>query len=202
MQAALATYSIGAALRECVDQEFPDMGPPPQVAGKVIIRPRTMNPQKNKLASDRDREFAQKGWSRKTAGDAIRMEELMRKLSARWLIATAACFAASPALAQNMQELLRKKYEIEQQRADAETKRAEAAATASASRQRQPSRTRSTSEPHQLTEGDPLENTDAQKCKLGGGATLRVSGSFRPSSSTKCQEPEVANETDGDAAPD
>ena len=129
----------------------------------------------------------------------------MNRISARLLVVTMACLVAGPALAQNrqMQSLLRKKYEIEQQRADAETKRAEAAATtAAASHQRQTSRTRSTSEPQQIAEGDPLENTDAQKCTLGGGVAIRVSGSFRPSSTTKCQSPEGQDDTNSNSPPD
>lgn len=123
----------------------------------------------------------------------------MKKLSVRLSVVTMVCLTASPAVAQinrAIQDSLRKKYEIEQQkieieqqRADAETKRAEAAATAAASQQRQASRTRPTSAPQQIAEGDPLENTDAQKCTLGGGVTIRVSGSIRPSSTTRCQSP-------------
>ena len=102
-----------------------------------------------------------------------------------------------PALAQDsrmMQEMLRKKYEIEQQRADAETRRAQAAADAS--RPQPATRSRSTPTPHALAEGDPLEGTDAQKCTLNSGTTIRVSGTFRPSSSVKCQKPDSTAEVE------
>lgn len=103
---------------------------------------------------------------------------------------------AAPTLAQDarMSDLLRKKYEIEQQRADAERARAESAANAR--RQQQANRSRATPTPHDLSEGDPLEGTNVPKCKIGGGATIRVSGSFRPSSAVKCVEPTEANENE------
>lgn len=91
---------------------------------------------------------------------------------------------------QQMQDLLRKKYEIEQQKADAETKRAEAAAAAATRRQRGARRSSSNTEPIDIPEGDPLENTDVPICKLASGSSIRISGVFRPSSTTKCQRPE------------
>lgn len=129
----------------------------------------------------------------------------MKKFSVPLLVVTAAFLIDSPAVAQStqMQDLLRKKYEIEQQKADAETRRAEAAAAAAASQQRQASRTRSSPQPaHALTEGDPLENTDAKKCRLSGGATIRVSGSFRPSPTTKCQRPAEEGSKEDEASPE
>ncbi len=88
---------------------------------------------------------------------------------------------------QQMQELLRKKYEIEQQKADAETKRAEEASAAATRRQTKTKRSSSNTEPIDIPEGDPLENTDVPLCKLASGSSIRVSGVFRPSSTTKCQ---------------
>ncbi|WP_100259749.1 hypothetical protein [Qipengyuania seohaensis] len=46
-----------------------------------------------------------------------------------------------------------------------------------------------------IPEGDPLENTDVKAYQVQGGARIRVSGNFRPSKSTSCEqncEPEAA----------
>ncbi|MXO96516.1 hypothetical protein GRI34_08830 [Erythrobacter aquimaris] len=55
-----------------------------------------------------------------------------------------------------------------------------------------------------IPEGDPLENTDAKAYQVQGGARIKVSGSFRPSQSTSCEQncdPEAAEtQTTPDAA--
>ena len=130
----------------------------------------------------------------------------MRNIALLAICAISACITTTSAFAQSreMQDLLRKKYQIEQQKADAEKKRAEAAAAAAsaANRSSGSGRSNSTSAPHLLSEGDPLENTDAPKCKVASGVTIRVSGSFRPSSGTKCVAEESRPEIDVEANAD
>lgn len=93
-----------------------------------------------------------------------------------------------PVVAQDMEQLLKKKYEIEQQRVDAEKQRAEgerrrAQAAASSTRQGRAGPVT----PHEVSEGDALEGTDAKKCVLGSGVSIRVSGTIRPNQATTCE---------------
>ncbi len=96
---------------------------------------------------------------------------------------------ATSAHAQSMQQLLKRKYDIQEQQAKA------AQAAADAERARVESSNRATSGTpapsgtySNLPTGDPLEGTDATSCKLANGAGIKVSGTIRtaPGSATKC----------------
>lgn len=87
-----------------------------------------------------------------------------------------------------MQKALDRKYEILQQQADAETLRAETeAAQAQAQTRAQAAPPAPSTQYTNLPSNDPLAGTNATKCKIANGGGIRVSGTFRPSASTKCE---------------
>lgn len=77
-----------------------------------------------------------------------------------------------------MQELLKRKYDIQAQQAQA----AQTAASAEEARARASTSSGSRSTAHQsyvIPQGDALEGTNAKKCKQANGSTISVSGGFR-----------------------
>lgn len=123
------------------------------------------------------------------------------RISTKWVFLAAASLtlAVDGAVAQDMDALLKRKYEIQQQEADANTMRAEAdmkraeaevrRGEAITNSQRGSSRTFSVSnsQTYYVPAGiDSLAGTDAATFRMRTGVVLRVSGDFRPDPPTIC----------------
>jgi hypothetical protein len=104
--------------------------------------------------------------------------------------------ARAMAMPQDMHEALQRKYDILQQQADTDKMRAETernrveAETAQAQAQSNGANgQRSTSSgyvPTTVPQGNALAGTHVPSCTTGGGASIQVSGGFRPAQNEKC----------------
>lgn len=94
----------------------------------------------------------------------------------------ASSIASTP---QDMTDALKRKYDILEQRAKADQVRAEAEASSARAANSRATPRNAPSQVYEVPTGDPLEGADVQACEQPSGATLKVSGRFKPAAGTK-----------------